>query len=636
MEPTIMEAPIKVLQVPMEASHPVGTLEEVRMVMVETAGPIIQLIVIRVGEEALAASKAPKATSLLLTNQQISIGIAPPPLRLSPLHRLPLDLLINQVLTSMDIFRIIPLLPELMEKENGAMISGNLGRKRMARNQSRHLNPSKTQVKINLNSSTKRRLLVKTRKPLRTLRLQTLNLSILNNHITTKIILKVNRLTLRNNNLITRLATNEKVNLHPTKEANLPLKHLILDLLSNLHLLLFPKPKNPHFNLNLPHLKPKHHLLEIMEDPTKKDKLQLLSQLLHNKRQTTASSKVARHSLTEQLTLTDRLFMVTAIQALQLRQIRLRVIRLLNIQNVLIMRHNTRLKVVEANLNLKIVMVITNAIIITMSNTISPIKNSPIGGLEEEAGVVIELLEEDISNQLTVLLPIRRRLMLDIGRSILRLLITLIRAIAACLATVKKEADVTNVVSQNMVVLTTTSTRIIKAIIDRAITKTITAWTATTSKVITLTINPASTWASSVNSTTISTRDSMMKEEIITKTGEEVEVNLSHLTGSGININNLIIKTTPLTPSTIIITTMLRASSRGQASLHSTVKIVRTRAIARGRMCLFSRTDSLSLMTGMDLRETMVTGRIIVNRISSIMTRNIITMDIMEDIKRNT
>ena len=192
MEPTIMEAPIKVLQVPMEASHPVGTLEEVRMVMVETAGPIIQLIVIRVGEEALAASKAAKATSLLLTNQQISIGIAPPPLRLSPLHRLPLDLLINQVLTSMDIFRIIPHLPELMEKENGAMISGNLGRKRMARSQSRHLNPSKTQVKINLNSSTKRRLLVKTRKPLRTLRLQTLNLSILNNHITTKIILKVN------------------------------------------------------------------------------------------------------------------------------------------------------------------------------------------------------------------------------------------------------------------------------------------------------------------------------------------------------------------------------------------------------------------------------------------------------------
>ena len=92
--------------------------------------------------------------------------------------------------------------------------------------------------------------------------------------------------------------------------------------------------------------------------------------------------------------------------------------------------------------------------------------------------------------------------------------------------------------------------------------------TATTSKVITLTINPASTWASSANSTKISTRGSMMKEEIITKTGEEVEVNLSHLTGSGININSLIIKTTPLTPSTIIITTMLRVSSRGQASLH--------------------------------------------------------------------
>jgi hypothetical protein len=206
-------------------------------------------------------------------------------------------------------------------------------------------------------------------------------------------------------------------------------------------------------------------------------------------------------------------------------------------------------------------------------------------------------------------------------------------------ATVKKAVvampTVVVVNNKSMAVLTTTIT---KATTDRATTNTTIAWMVTTNRAIIPTTTHSTLASRTANSTTINTRGSTMIGGIIMMaTAEEVEVVLFQVTELDINTSNLIIKTTPRIPSTITITIILKTSSRGlEESLHSTTRIARTRAIVRDRMCLCSRMDNLSLMIGQGLRETMVTGRITINRISNIMRRIITTMDIMADIKRNT
>lgn len=353
MEMVAVTAMVKAHLAEVRANHLtiVTVMEEDNVVQITQV--ISRLIEVKVEANKAITLIINLLTRLLLTNNKLSITEILLLLQLKVskhhLHLAPS----RQVVTHINRlnFKVIltPTLLELMET-NGVIADGKLVRMKIVKSLNLHLLSKILMVNLN-NSSTKRKPLAKTSVFHLILRLSTLNHSILNSHITIKIIRKTNKhqdQLLRNNNRITR----QLAKLPLKRTLKLPQKHPTQDLL-NLLQLLCQKLRNLHFKLNLQPLRHKLLQQEIIMELLKNVKPRLLNLLRLNKSLKKATVNFKELLNREVLIMTVHLCIVMVITLLLPLRIRLKDTARLSTLNVLIITHSTKLKEVDLSLNLK-------------------------------------------------------------------------------------------------------------------------------------------------------------------------------------------------------------------------------------------------------------------------------------------